>query len=189
MTSPYEACLNLDGLDPRLRRYFGEIPAGSVGVGRGVFDIVGTPKRWLWPVLWVLGRQGVVFPAWSRDVPFTVVNRPDAGALHGIRTFHFAGGDRAMVDSISPTLVDSLGTRGQYRATLRGAVENGALHLWSTGLRYRGIRIPGRVDVTERSDGDLQHVAVAITAPIVGRVYEYSGHFSYEIMEHDVLAP
>ena len=189
MTSPYESALDLDGLDPRLRAYFGEIPAGSVGVGRGVFDVVGTPKRWLWPVLWVLGRQGVVFPIWSRDVPFTVVNRPDAGSLHGIRTFHFTRGDRAMVDSISPELVDSLGTRGQYRAALRGAVEGGALHLWSTSLTFRGIRLPGRVDVTERSDGSLQHVAVTITAPVVGRVYEYSGHFSYEIMEHNVLTP
>ena len=92
-------------------------------------------------------------------------------------------------DTISPQLVDSLGTRGQYRAVLRGAVERGGLHLWSTSLRFRGIRLPGRVDVTERSDGGLQHVAVTITAPVVGRVYEYSGHFSYEIMEHDVLAP
>ena len=189
MPSPYELTLDLDGLDPRLRTYFGEIPAGSIGVGRGVFDVVGTPKRWLWPVLWVLGRQGVVFATWSRDVPFTVVNRPDSGWLHGIRTFHFTPGDRSMVDSISPELVDSLGTRGQYRATLRGAVEAGALHLWSTSLRYRGIRVPGRVDVTERTDGALQHVAVTITAPVVGRVYEYSGHFSYEIMEHDVFAP
>jgi len=187
--SPYELTIDLDGLDPRLRRYFGEIPAGSVGIGRGVFDVVGTPKRWLWPVLWVLGWQGVVFATWSRDVPFTVVNRPDSGSLNGIRTFHFGRGDRRMVDSISPELVDSLGTRGQYRATLRGAVEGGALHLWSTGLRFRGIPVPGRVDVTERSDGELQHVAVTITAPIVGRVYEYSGHFSYEIMELDVLAP
>ena len=189
MPSPYEAVLDLDELDPRLRAYFGEIPAGSVGVGRGVFDVVGTPKRWLWPVLWVLGRQGVVFAAWSRDVPFTVVNRPDAGALRGIRTFHFARGDRSMVDSISPQLVDSLGTHGQYRATLSGAVVAGALHLWSASLRYRGIRVPGRVDIVERSDGDLQHVAVTITAPVVGRVYEYSGYFSYEIVEQHVLAP
>ena len=185
MSSPYEAVLDLDGLDPHLRAYFGEIPAGSIGVGRGVFDVVGTPKRWLWPVLWVLGRQGVVFPAWTTDVPFTVVNRPDNGSLHGSRTFHFATGDRTMVDVISPALVDSLGTRGQYSAALSGAVVDGGLRLWSTRMRP----FPGRVEVTERWVDGLQHVAIVITAPIVGRVYEYSGYFSYEIMEHDVFAP
>ncbi len=189
MSSPYEAALDLDGLDPRLRAYFGEIPAGSVGVGRGVFDRVGTPKRWLWPVLWVLGRQGVVFPAWASDVPFTVVNRPDAGSLSGHRTFHFGRGDRTMVDRISPDLVDTLGIHGQYRAPLSGEVVDGALHLRSTALYWRRLRIPGRVDVTERFSEGLQHVAVTITAPVVGRVYEYSGWFDYEIMDRDVLTP
>jgi hypothetical protein len=185
--SPYEATLDLDGLHPRLRAYFGEIPAGSIGVGRGVFDVVGTPKRWLWPVLWVLGRQGVVFPAWARDVPFTVVNRPEGGALHGIRTFHFARGDRQMVDlmSASDGLVDELGTRRQYRAELSGEVVDGGLRLRSTSMRP----LPGRVEVVERWDDGLQHVAVVITAPLIGRVYEYSGYFSYEIMEDHVRTP
>lgn len=189
MPSPYELSIDLDGLDPQLRRYFGEIAAGSVGVGRGVFDIVGTPKRWLWPMLWVLGRQGVIFPAWARDVPFTVTNRPDDGVLHGIRTFHFTRGDRSMVDRISPELVDFLGTRGQYRAALCGEVVDAGLRLRSTGMRFGRIPVPGRVEVVERWVDGLQHVAVVITVPIVGRVYEYSGYFSYEIMEHDVLTP
>lgn len=185
MPSPYENALDLDGLDTHLRAYFGEIPAGSIGVGRGVFDVVGTPKRWLWPVLWVLGRQGVVFAAWARDVPFTVVNRPDSGSLHGIRTFHFSGGDRTMVDRITPELVDYLGTRGLYRATLRGQVVDGGLRLWSTRMRP----VPGRVEVLERWVDGLQHVAVTITAPLIGRVYEYSGYFQYEIKEDHAPAP
>lgn len=189
MTSPYENAIDLEGLDPHLRAYFGEIPAGSIGIGRGVFDVVGTPKRWLWPVLWVLGRQGVVFAAWARDVPFTVVNRPDEGSLHGYRTFHLSRGDRTMVDRIDNSLVDHLGTRGQYRAALVGAVVDGGLRLRSTRLWFHGIRIPGRVEVTERRVDELQHVAVVITAPIVGRVYEYSGYFSYQIEEDHVPAP
>lgn len=189
MPSPYEAALDLTGLDPRLRRYFGEIPAGSIGVGRGVFDVVGTPKRWLWPVLWVLGRQGVVFPVWARDVPFTVVNRPQGGDLHGIRTFHFTSGDRSMVDRITPELVDHLGVKGHYRAPLAGSVVDGGMRLRSTSMWFRGIRLPGRVEVTERSVDELQHVAVTISAPLFGRIYEYSGYFSYDIEEHDVHAP
>lgn len=195
MSSPYELALDLDGLHPRLRAYFGEIPAGSVGRGRGVFEVVGTPRRWLWPVLWVLGRQAVVFAAWQRDVPFTVTNRPGAGVLHGARTFHFSAGDRTMIDLMSANagLVDMLGNRGQYRAELSGAVTDGALTLRSSAMRTRrlGIRIPGSVEVTERWDDDSQrqHVAVVITAPVIGRVYEYSGFFSYDIEVDHVLAP
>jgi hypothetical protein len=194
VSSPYELALDLAGLHPRLRAYFGEIPAGSVGHGTGVFDVVGTPKRWLWPVLWVLGRQGVVFPAWARDVPFTVANRPAGGALAGTRTFHFVKGDRSMVDLISAPdgLIDELGTRRQYRATLVGEVVDGALRLRSTGMRTRrGLLLPGRVDLTERWDerSGLQHVAVAIIAPIVGRVYEYSGYFTYELRDANAPTP
>ena len=194
MPSPYQATLDLEGLHPRLATYFSEIPAGSVGHGVGVFDVVGTPKRWLWPALWVLGRQGVVFPAWARDVPFSVTNRPDAGALHGTRTFHFIGGDRSMVDLISASagLIDELGTRRQYRASLVGDVVDGALRMRSTGMRTRwGLPLPGRVDLTERWDevGNCQHVSVEISAPIIGRVYEYSGYFTYEIEDAHVPAP
>jgi hypothetical protein len=195
LSSPYESALDLTGLHPRLRAYFGEIPAGSVGRGRGVFGVVGTPRRWLWPVLWILGRQSVVFAAWARDVPFTVVNRPAAGALHGARTFHFARGDRTMVDLMraDDALVDVLGNRGQYRAVLSGEVRGGQLTLRSTSMRTRrlGIRLPGSVEVTERWDdaSHRQHVAVVISAPLIGRVYEYSGFFTYDIEADHVLAP
>jgi hypothetical protein len=172
-----------------LRAYFSEIPAGSVGRGVGVFEVVGTPKRWLWPVLWILGRQGVVFPAWARDVPFTISNRPIGDALEGTRTFHFVRGDRSMVDVISAPsgLVDDLGTRGQYRAFLVGSVVDGALRMRSTGMRTTwGLALPGRVDLTERWDDSSgsQHVSVVISAPILGRIYEYSGYFNYEVV-HD----
>jgi len=188
MPSPYERALDLEGLHPRLRAYFGEIPAGSVGHGVGVFDVVGTPKRWLWPVLWLLGRQGVVFAAWARDVPFTITNTPADGALGGTRTFHFVRGDCSMVDLITATdgLVDELGTRRQYRATLVGEVVDGALRMHSTGMRTRrGIPLPGRVDLTERWDdaSASQHVSVLISAPILGRIYEYSGYFTYEVVD------
>jgi hypothetical protein len=194
VTGPYEAALDLTGLHPRLRDYFSEIPAGSVGHGVGVFEVVGTPKRWLWPVLWLLGRQGVVFPAWARDVPFTISNRPSERGLHGTRTFHFVRGDRSMVDLISAPagLVDELGTRGQYRAALDGSVVDGALHLHSTGMRTRwGLPLPGRVDLVERWDDSSgsQHVAVVISAPFIGRVYEYSGYFNYELRVEHVPAP
>ena len=194
MTSPYERALDLTGLHPRLQAYFSEIPAGSVGHGVGVFEVVGTPKRWLWPVLWILGMQGVVFPAWARDVPFTISNQPLGQALRGTRTFHFVRGDRSMVDLISAPagLIDELGTRGQYRASLVGSVVEGALHMHSTGMRTQwGLPLPGRVDLVERWDDSSgsQHVSVVISAPIIGRVYEYSGYFNYELRAEHVPAP
>jgi len=132
--SPYELSAPphvLARLHPRLRTYFGPIPPGHVGRGEGVFDVVGTPRRWLWPVLAQLARDGVVFPVWERDVPFTVENRPArvgrgpvgrearctpgtpvatarpgpgaAGlvAVRAHRTFRFRSGDRTMVDAIT----------------------------------------------------------------------------------------
>ncbi|MBE7163154.1 MAG: DUF4166 domain-containing protein, partial [Williamsia herbipolensis] len=63
-------------LHPRLRAYFAAIPPGHVGRGDGVFAVVGTPRRWLWPFLALFARDDVMFPVWERDVPFTVENRP-----------------------------------------------------------------------------------------------------------------
>ena len=65
MPSAYEEVFGdtLDSLHPRLRLYFGEIPRGSIGVGAGVFDVVGTPRRWLWPALRLLAAEGIMFPA------------------------------------------------------------------------------------------------------------------------------
>ena len=40
----------------------------------GTFDRVGTPRRWLWPVLRVLQRRRILFPVWEHDVPFTIEN-------------------------------------------------------------------------------------------------------------------
>ena len=200
--SPYRVVLGdeLDRLHPRLRAYFSAIPAGSEGRGSGTFDVAGTPRRWLWPVFWVLGAQGLLFAAWERDVPFVVVNRPvvDAAgrvAIRATREFDFARGLRTMVDAITATdggLVDYLGRAGRYEASLAGTVVNGELHLRSTRMR---LRIGGRwwalpaffaptVALTERFDDgtDRQRVSVILSAPVLGKLYEYSGSFSYEIL-------
>lgn len=183
--SPYQETLDLTGLHPRLADYF----AGTGGVGHGVFDLVGSPRRWLWPVLWVLGRQGVVFPFWG-SAPFTVINRRLDAALTATRTFHFPGGDSSMIDLMSVVggeLYDELGIKRRYRARLTGSVVDGALQLSSTSLSVRlgraHLPLPAQVTVLERWDAasDSQHVSVVITAPVIGRVYEYSGYFTYEV--------
>lgn len=206
--SPYEAAWGglPDTLHPRLRSYFGRIPVGQHGRGQGVFERVGTPRWWLWPILALVGRPDVIFPGWHADVPFTVINRPvdpdgtgrsaGAVAVSAERTFHFAGGDRTMVDAITADgdgLVDYLGSRRRLRAMLEASVTGGALQLTSTrvGLRLgrRWLDLPAtlspRVVVVERFDevSNRQLISLTVQVPLVGRVYEYAGSFVYELGE------
>jgi hypothetical protein len=157
-----------------------------------MFTAVGTPRRWLWPLLGVLALDGIVFPAWARDVPFSVENRPTAtGTVRATRTFHFAHGDRVMVDEVGVTasgLVDRLGRRGIVSAALSAGVVDGHLELRSTGvtLRLGLVRVPlgvlsPRVTLIERTEGDHQHVSLRLDAPLVGRLYEYAGSFRYQV--------
>jgi hypothetical protein len=192
--SPWDRALggSAGELAPALRTYFGTIPDGHVGRGSGMFTAVGTPRRWLWPLLGVLALDGIVFPAWARDVPFSVENRPTAtGTVRATRTFHFAHGDRVMVDEVGVTasgLVDRLGRRGIVSAALSAGVVDGHLELRSTGvtLRLGLVRVPlgvlsPRVTLIERTEGDHQHVSLRLDAPLVGRLYEYAGSFRYQV--------
>ncbi|MBG6054206.1 hypothetical protein IWX81_000596 [Salinibacterium sp. CAN_S4] len=199
--SPWERVLGSEiaELDPPLRRYFGAIPPGSVGRASGTFDTVGTPRRWLWPVLALLAMDGVMFPVWERSVVFSVENRStEHGSIVARRTFHFDSGDRVMVDEIGVTrngLVDRLGRLGVVTARLTAEVEDGRLELRSTlaALRLGPVRLSlgplsPRVTLVERAMGGLQHVSLILDAPWLGRLYEYRGSFTYEI-EPDEIRP
>jgi hypothetical protein len=189
-TSPWQRALGdrIDALHPALRTYFSAIPAGRVGRGIGSFDSLGTPRRWLWPVLAVLARRGILFPVWQRDVPFRIENRAIGSSLRATRTFQLHGGDRTMVDEVSMDargLVDRLGTGGELAVELTATVVDGALRLVSGPARWRGLRIPfaPRLRLTERFDDAVgrQHVALTLESRLFGRIYEYSGHFDYRI--------
>jgi len=205
--SPYEAAIPdvLGDLHPRLRLYFSAIPRGSVGWGEGIFRTVGTPRRWVWPVLAILARFGILFPTWQRDVPFTVENRPSEDqrgrpAVAAIRTFRLAERGstsrrpRRMVDAITAEgdfLTDRLGVGEPLWARFGARSEAGALLLRSTGVAVRvgARRIPipralsPRVTLREAFDEsiDQQRVDVTVSLPLVGLVYEYRGVFRYEI--------
>ena len=198
--SPYQHTLGreLTGLHPKLLAYFSALPPGSVGQGSGVFDVVGTPRRWLWPALWVLGRAGILFPVWEHGVPFTVTNRPTSmdgfPAVAAVRQFRFTRGTRDMTDLIAArgdTLVDRLGLPRLLEAAFDARVVDGALELTSTRvgviLGPVTVRIPAPfapvVRLSERFDdaSDRQQVRVTIDAPVLGRLYEYSGSFSYSV--------
>jgi hypothetical protein len=202
MTSPWEATLGAraEKLHPRLREYFGPIPEGSTGVGTGVFDVVGTPRIALWPALAVLGREGVLFAAWRRKVPFTVLNHPVTDydgnpAILAHRVFHFRFGDRRMEDALTATgrgLVDHLGYGRRFLVKFEARVVSGHLELRSTSVAVRlgrlHVPIPGRfapkVRLVERFDDEdeRQHVSLTLDSPQFGRLYEYSGSFAYEVL-------
>lgn len=195
--SPYARALGerLDDLHPRLRTYFEVIPDGSVGIGDGVFDRVGTPRRWLWPILRVLERRGVAAAGWEHDVPFRVENRTIASRAIGERTFHLARGPWVMHDAVALTrhgrVVDELGEPGLVAACFDVETRDGALELTSRAVGVRigrlRVRIPRLlspvVRLIERFDdtADRQQVSVTIDAPIIGRIYEYRGSFRYRI--------
>ncbi|WP_431247554.1 DUF4166 domain-containing protein [Leifsonia xyli] len=203
MISPYRAVLGaaFDELHPRLQRYFDAIPDGAVGRGAGVFDTVGTPRRWLWPVLAVFARSHVMFPVWQRGVPFTVENRPVAGtdgapAVAATRVFELRGRTATMIDEIGVrggAVVDRLGRPVRTEAQFAATVRDGGLRLRSTVVWLvvsgRRLRLPAPfapvVVLTERwSDEEQQQlVSITVTAPLIGRIYQYTGRFRYGIAE------
>ena len=194
MPSPWQEALGDDfvRLDPQLTVYFSRIPDGTVGRGVGTFDVVGTPRRWLWPILAILGRSGVVFPVWERDVPFTVTNRMDGNALRADRVFAFRRGERVMTDAMSIAdgeLVDRLGRRARLEARFVARVDDGDLVLRSSSVairigsrRVRFPRFASPSTVLRETAGDRQHVSFSMTVPLIGRIYEYSGFFDYELV-------
>lgn len=195
--SPWEAALggSVEALHPRIRAYVAGMPAGALGKGAGLFDVVGTPRRWLWPVLALLARQGVLAPAWCRDVPFTLGNRlTDAGILTAERELLLPRGPWSMCDAVSIVdgeLVDDLGTAGRYRAVLHAWAEGGALRLRSTrvSVRLRRAQLPvprllAPVVLLREGFDDaagLQRVHLRLEHPLLGVLYEYRGTFDYRI--------
>jgi hypothetical protein len=195
--SPYARALGerIDHLHPRLREYFRAVPDGAVGIGEGTFQRIGTPRRLLWPAIRLLERRGVVAARWEHDVPFRIENRTIASRAIAERTVAFRDGAWTMHDAVALTrhgrVVDELGEPGLVAACFDVDVSDAALHLTSRAVGLRlgrlRLRIPRPlapvVRLVERYDdaSDRQRISLTIDAPLLGRVYEYRGDFTYRI--------
>ncbi|WP_045072929.1 DUF4166 domain-containing protein [Psychromicrobium lacuslunae] len=205
MSSVWEAAHPglLDQLHPRLQSYFSEIPVGQVGRGSGIFDRVGSPHRWLWPVFLVLSWDRIIFPVWQSEVRFEIENRPQTAQgvklIRARRSFHFEAGSRVMIDAITAEpasksttrLVDYLGSSGRLAASLLVSAQNGQLELRSEAI---SVRLLGRrftlprviaptVQITEGVDEStgLQRISMELRQPQLGLLYQYQGRFNYQI--------
>jgi hypothetical protein len=193
--SPWEAALGgaIERLDPRLRAYFAAVPAGSEGIGEGVFDRVGTRQRWMRPILRLIGGPSL-FPVWAADVPFEVRNRAAGGGVRAERRIRLGERTLTMRDETVATtpgvVVDRIGRPPRIEAAFRPSVVDGGLRLDSFRVRLRlgplvvplGPLAP-HVALTERFDAEegRQRVALHVDAPILGRIYEYAGSFTYAV--------
>ena len=153
-------------LTPQLQRYFGMPYAGSHGRGTGVYEVAGSEKRWLRPILRLFASRNILFAERERNVPFTVLNRPDGDILRATRLFHFGdtgsattGGaqlssaaarrlakrrtqltTRTMIDEmrvIDGVLHDYLGTNGELEVTFNLFVTEDNLTMISSGSWLR----------------------------------------------------
>ena len=197
--SPYERALGsrLSELHPVLQRYFAAIPAGSVGIGEGVFERFGTERWWLRPVLGWLARRHVIVPGMHHRVPFRIENRTVAGQQTAARTLTLESGTWTMVDAVSLSesghVVDALGRPAVVEAAFAVAADDGGLSLRSRGVTVQvgPVRLPVPkairpvIALSERyvAEVALQYVRLTVDVPVLGRVYEYNGSFTYRIEE------
>jgi hypothetical protein len=197
MSSPYERALGdrISELHPKTAWYFRTIPDGQVGIGTGVFTRAGSPHRWLWPVFRIAESLGVAFAGWERDVPFRIENRTIGGTAVAVRYFDLPGRTWVMPDTVAlgenRILRNEIGPHRTVVTTFDLDVHDGAvvLTIRRVGMRFGRLRIAAprflrpRIGLVERWDDGRQqhHVNMTIDAPLLGRVYEYTGYFDYVI--------
>jgi hypothetical protein len=181
----------IDTLLPELQTYF--TGHGGIGIGQGVFEVAGSPRRFLRPVLAYLAWRRILFPEFGRDVPFTITNTPTPdGGLAAVRTFRFPRRDRPLEDTmrvVDGALHDFLGKRHGFEVRMELAVAHGLLQMRSNRqwLHLGRARIPlprfATVTVSESWSDGRQHVDVRLRSPLLGEWFRYAGTFTYRYVE------
>ena len=183
--------VDIDRLAPELRTYFSG--THGVGVGSGIFEIAGSQRRFLRPVLAYLAWRRILFPEYGREIRFDITNTPSAdGGLDAVRTFHFPGRDRPLEDTmqvVDGRLHDFLGKRRGFEVRMALRITDGLLEMRSDRqwLHLLGIRVrlPGfaTVTVSESWRDGRQDVDVRLRSALLGEWFRYAGSFSYRYEE------
>jgi hypothetical protein len=158
--------------------------------------------RLLTPVMWVLGRLGVLAARRGNDVPSVVrvTAQSDASGRPLIRferTFQFERSVRfdssTVWDEDRQQLVDLVGPGGFLRTASEASYEAGRLRFRSTAigmaLRGRTFWVPEKVSallcgrilfVQQASHQEADNVVIAlkISHPLLGEVFAYRGRFT-----------
>ncbi|WP_460801777.1 DUF4166 domain-containing protein [Microbacterium sp. GXF6406] len=190
-----------DRLAPEVRAYVEGPPRGEIGVGEGVFEVAGSPWRWMLRLAQPFMGPGLLVPRYERDVPFTIIERPAEGlsdlpVLAASRALRFRGGLERFDDVLRlgrepGTLVNIVGDGGRLEILLDVTVmEDGALRLTTRSTRARigghRLRLPRLlgIDGVVVNGYDRARSRGTITArmrnPLLGTVMEYRGWFRYE---------
>ena len=201
--SIYERALGseFDELHPKVQQRFGFTSADGVAcIGRGTMEYVRNGGPHLLPFLWFGATHNTMFPEQNTAVPFTIRNYAYEDAfgretVTWLRRFDMPRRrrfDAAMIYSERRNgIVDYLGTHHHLAVDIdlsvsdRGGVEitTGPQRLYALG---DGIPLPptlsAQAAVHEWYDDEAEcyRIAVSVTNPLVGPVFEYRGSFEAE---------
>ena len=205
--SVYQRALGADfrRLQPELQEYFGlHEDSKAFGLGRGVFEVAGSPAPLLRPFFSLAARENSFFPEYENQVDFTIRNwahvdpfgRP---SLTARRDILFTNASRVFEDTTSwsrDRLVDYLGLHRRMATALACEVTpDGHMRMISSATRLFGgpLRLPlpdaiGAQAYMEQwwdRNENRFHISTNVLHRQLGPVLVYAGWFTYELVRYD----
>lgn len=210
MKSIYERALGdaFDDLHPKMQERFGFTSEdGVAAIGRGTMEYVRNGGVYTLPFLTVGASMNTMFPEENTAVPFTIRNYAFEDAygretITWLRTFQMPKErrfDAAMIYSEErDRIVDYLGKRHHLAVDIDLAVSDeggieittGAQRLYAFG---KGLDFPLLLSATANvhewydDTAGTYRISVAVTNPIMGLVFEYSGSFDVEWIDCETV--
>jgi hypothetical protein len=205
--SVYQRALGSDfrRLQPELREYFGlHEDSKAFGLGRGVFEVAGSPAPLLRPFFSLAARENSFFPEYENQVDFTVRNWAhmdpfDRPSLTARRDISFTNASRIFEDTTSwsrDRLVDYLGLHRRMATALACEVTaDGHMRMISSATRLFGgpFRLPlpdvvGAQAYMEQwwdREENRFRIKTNVLHRQLGPVLVYAGWFTYELVGYD----
>ncbi|WP_324756743.1 DUF4166 domain-containing protein [Haloarcula montana] len=208
--SIYERALGEEftALHPKVQERFGFTSADGVAcIGRGTMEYVRNGGPHLLPFLWFGATHNTMFPEENTAVPFTIRNYAYEDAfgretVTWLRRFDMPRRrrfDAAMIYSEDrDRIIDYLGTRHHLAVDIdlavsdRGGIEitTGPQRLYAVGTCVPlPLALSAQATVHEWYDDETEQfrIAVTVTNPLVGLVFEYRGSFEVEWIDCEAV--